>query len=66
MAQTRRDCNGCGSSRILDQAGRQFDPHVVAAFAMLDHPALLRRTGQGESRAEDQLPGCQARLSVHA
>jgi putative two-component system response regulator len=27
-------------TEILSQAGRQFDPHVVDAFARLDHPTL--------------------------
>ena len=52
-------------NEILEQAGRQFDPRVVAAFAMLDHATLLSCASERESRAEDQLPGSQAPLSVH-
>lgn len=53
-------------NEILEQAGRQFDPRVVAAFAVLDHATLLSCAREREWRAEGQLPASQARLSVHA
>lgn len=52
-------------NEILEQAGRQFDPRVVAAFAMLDHATFLSCARERESRSEDQLSGSQARLSGH-
>lgn len=52
-------------NEILEQAGRQFDPRVVGPCAMLDHAVLLSCARERESRAEDQLPGSQARRSVH-
>jgi response regulator RpfG family c-di-GMP phosphodiesterase len=47
---------------IVDQAGRQFDPQLIDAFARLDHPALLSRLTERDSdryralRSEAQLP----------
>jgi putative two-component system response regulator len=40
-------------AEILEQAGRQFDPRVVEAFARLDHPTLV-------GRLREQLPSAHA------
>jgi HD-GYP domain-containing protein (c-di-GMP phosphodiesterase class II) len=36
---------------VLDQAGRQFDPAVVAAFSKLDHHALVSPPDEADSAA---------------
>jgi putative two-component system response regulator len=51
---------------IMDQAGRQFDPGVVDAFAALDHPTLLSRVKDWKPPHNRQSPRAAARGSVHA
>ena len=50
---------------ILLQAGRQFDPEVVEAFARLDHPALLDSVRPAE-HADRQLVGGRSLISAPA
>jgi putative two-component system response regulator len=51
---------------ILSQAGRQFDPGVVEAFAALDHPTLVTRVKDWELSHYGQAARARARLGVHA
>ena len=51
---------------ILSQAGRQFDPGVVEAFAGLDHQALVTRVGDWELSHYGHVARARARLGVHA
>jgi putative two-component system response regulator len=51
---------------VLGQAGRQFDPAVVDAFATLDHHALLSPAKYWEPPTSGRSPRAEARLSAHA
>jgi putative two-component system response regulator len=42
-------------TEILAQAGRQFDPAVVDAFARLDHPSLLERVKDADALGSPQV-----------
>lgn len=53
-------------AEILGQAGRQFDPCVVDAFATLDHPTLLSQVRDWKPPHTGQRPHVEARGSVHA
>ncbi len=53
-------------AEILGQAGRQFDPGVVDAFATLDHPTLLTRVKDWKPAHNGHSPRLEARGSVHA
>jgi putative two-component system response regulator len=48
-------------TEILSQRGRQFDPGVVDAFAVLDHPTLLSSVADWEPRVKHG-PRSDARL----
>lgn len=51
---------------ILGQAGRQFDPGVVEAFAELDHGTLLNPLKQSVSHQNGRTADSDARSRAHA